>query len=438
MMLPFNVINKAGFGVDLPWVSESNATSHTATAGSADTAGGGHCMTYREALHSVISHLFHIVIFPSWLLRIVPFEYAKLLRIVHMESVAYLKELINQKEDELKSSQKELERKSRVDIMSALVSTKSEHQARIAREGYREGLEDEEALTERAILANVFLMLIAGHETTATILLLTLVELAINVEWQHEVQKDLDQIFGHRPHSLWNLRKDVALLSGGKVGATINEILRLYPPANIIPKGTHADSAQTIKSGPHEFTTPENTAVQILTVSAHHNPKYWPQGAAPSEGKDDLDEFHPQRWMSDARTGHHRDDESEDVQGGGLLCSETSTSLFRPCPGAYIPFSVGQRGCIGRRFAQVELFAVAAVIFKDYSLELDVGDFCDDRVLDQMNLEERKAVYERAKVDARRVTREGMRHHLTMQLKAGKLALRLLKRGEERFLGSYI
>ena len=207
MTLPFHVINKAGFRVDLPWVSKSNTSSYIDGVNSADTISRGHCMTYRQALHSAISHLFHIVIFPSWLLRIAPFKYAKFFT-AYEETIAYLKELMARKEDELQSNQDTFEQKSGFDLMSALVSTKVEQQKRYDNEETFDNAEDVEALTERAILANIFLMLIAGHETTATVLLFTLVELAINVDWQQEVQKDLDRIFSSRLHSSWDLQND--------------------------------------------------------------------------------------------------------------------------------------------------------------------------------------------------------------------------------------
>ena len=383
MTLPFHVINKAGFGVDLPWVSESGTRGSASLATSADTVGKGHRLTYREALHSAISHLFHIVILPTWLLRIAPFRYATFLRIAHEETIAYLRELMVQKEGELRSGEGNAEKYKGFDIMSALVSVKAERQKINAREGHLDSLEDQEALTEKSILANVFLMLIAGHETTATVLLLTLVELAINIEWQHKVQKELDDVFGHHSHHSWNLQDAVVRLSDGRVGATINEILRLYPPANIIPKGTRKGSIQTIGSGSHEFTIPEDTALQFLAVSAHHNPKYWPSASAPLE-KANLSDFRPQRWFSananlplTQRTSKDPGDQVERDLG-----METSTSLFRPHPRIYIPFSTGHRGCIGRRFAQVEIFAVIAVIFKNYSLELDVEDFADDTAVE--------------------------------------------------------
>ncbi len=439
MTLPFHVINKAGFGVDMPWVSKTNTPGHVDAEKTADTIGRGHRMTYRQALHSAISHLFHIVILPKWLLRIAPFQYATFLRTAHEETIVYLKELIAQKEDDLKRDQENLGPKTGFDIMSALVSAKMDRQEKCATEGIVDSAEDKEALTERSILANVFLMLIAGHETTATVLLLTMVELAINIDWQRKVQQDLDHIFGHRSHNLWNLQTDLAPLSDGAVGATINEVLRLYPPANIIPKGTRKGSIQTIRSGSHEFTIPENTALQFLAVSVHHNPKYWPSAPTPS-GKNDLDEFQPQRWFSNVdsnldrktKTDHKNPEGTEKAQDG-VIDPGTTTSLFRPHPGAYIPFSTGHRGCIGRRFAQVEMLAVIALLFKSNSLELDVEDFADDEAIESMTLEQRKAVYEKAKAKTERITQEGIRHHLTMQLKKGKLALRLVRRGEERF-----
>lgn len=117
----------------------------------------------------------------------------------------------------------------------------------------------------------------------------------------------------------------------------------------------------------------------------------------------------------------------------GVLSSDTSTALFRPFLGSYIPFSTGHRRCIGRRFAQVELLAVLAVIPITYSLELDVEDFADDEAVSMMSAEEKEEIWQTAAMRIKRVLRNGMRHHLTMQHKEGKIALRLVKRGEERF-----
>lgn len=48
---------------------------------------------------------------------------------------------------------------------------------------------------------------------------------------------------------------------------------------------------------------------------------------------------------------------------------------------------------LGVDFAQVELLAVIALLFKNNSLELDVEDFADDEAIERMTLEQRKVVY---------------------------------------------
>jgi len=69
MLLPFHVINKAGFGVDLSWPERTKTPSQTGNLTGADEVSHGHLMSYRKALQTTITHLFHILIFPDWLLR---------------------------------------------------------------------------------------------------------------------------------------------------------------------------------------------------------------------------------------------------------------------------------------------------------------------------------------------------------------------------------
>ena len=84
-------------------------------------------------------------------------------------------------------------------------------------------------------------------------------------------------------------------------------------------------------------------------------------------------------------------------------------------------------------FAQVELLAVLAVLLKSYTLEIDVEDFADDEAIKLMSVVQKAEVWTKAAAKSKSVLREGMSHHLTMQHKEGKIALRLVKRGEERF-----
>ena len=92
-----------------------------------------------------------------------------------------------------------------------------------SREREDETLEDKEVFTDKAILANMFIMLIARHETTGTALMIALTNLALNSAWQRRIQADLDEIFGDRPPSFWDLYTDVGKTLDGTLGATIND-----------------------------------------------------------------------------------------------------------------------------------------------------------------------------------------------------------------------
>jgi cytochrome P450 len=86
----------------------------------------------------------------------------------------------------------------------------------------------------------------------------------------------------------------------------------------------------------------------------------------------------------------------EDVRGP--QGSDIASSLFRPPRGAYLPFSEGYRACLSRRFAQVEIIAVLAVLFREYSVELAVDEWASDEEVDKMPVGgvERREVWEKA------------------------------------------
>ena len=101
-----------------------------------------------------------------------------------------------------------------------------------------------------------------------------------------------------------------------------------------------------------------------------------------------------------------------------------------------MPFSDGYRSCIGRRFAQVEILAVLATIFKTWSVELDVSMFLKEGETEE-NLGDarKKEVWAMADERARELMRTGMGTIVTIQLRKGKVPMRFVKRGKERFAG---
>jgi cytochrome P450 len=201
----------------------------------------------------------------------------------------------------------------------------------------------------------------------------------------------------------------------------INTALRLFPPANIIPKRT-ASTFQVLKYKDRTIEIPGDTAVNILTASTHLNPNYWPQITSSFQTKSDLDEFRPERWFTETLEGFHKIDSGIDLGDGE---SFTGRRFFTPIKGSFIPFSIGQRECVGKRFAQVEMLVVLAVIFRDWRVELvtDENFSCESDGL-------RRLAWEMARDAAKNHLRNGMEHYMTMQLGKDLVRLKLVKRDE--------
>ena len=221
------------------------------------------------------------------------------------------------------------------------------------------------------------------------------------------------------------------------LGATINETLRLMPPIVDIPKIVRAAPEPLTFDG-KTYSVPASTMIHISAAGVHRNPRYWPHSPSKlTNNKNDLDDWVPERWFSSTKPAEKTtstDSGSED--GENTASFDTSDGLFVPPKGVFVPFSEGARACPGRRFAQVEITAVLAVIFKSYSLELDVSEWASEEQIEKMSNEERLAVYQLARTKARDLI-SASRSEIFLQMK-GNYPVRFVKRGEEKFMGCYI
>ncbi len=304
-----------------------------------------------------------------------------------------------------------------------------------------------QSLMDEEILGNAFVFILAGHETTANSLHFCLVLLALNIRSQRHLQADIDELGQGRPVSQWNYDDVVPKLFGNMAGAVMNEELRLVAPVVGVPKCTSKNSPQPLNVDGKKCTVPGNTYIALMTPAVHRNPKQWPAGspsdpenpAHPMSNTDnDLEEFKPERWLldSEAKIAASMPDHDKDTEATNLgvnTAADTSAALYRPPKGAYIPFSEGYRSCIGRRFAQVEILAVLALIFSQYSVELAVDQFASDEEVERMSDPEKRKVWQKAKAEVERQMRDDMASVITLQLRKGAIGLRFVKRGKERF-----
>lgn len=81
----------------------------------------------------------------------------------------------------------------------------------------------------------------------------------------------------------------------------------------------------------------------------------------------------------------------------------------------------------------MEILAVLAVIFKTYSVELDVGAYMSDEEVATATEEQKREAWNKASAHARHLLLTDMMTIITIQMRKHKVPLRFVKRGHERF-----
>ncbi|KAL2118449.1 hypothetical protein VTJ04DRAFT_8109 [Mycothermus thermophilus] len=432
MRWALNIIGYVGFGLRLLWPGQTmpdDVDPKLAKYGSLEPP-AGHTLSFVDSVELVLKHIVAILLFPTALLGLLPFKFAKEGYHAKVNFLKYMDEFLHDKMEEAKRGG---EPKEGMDIMGQLVQSRhNDKSGTEAASGFR--------LSDAEIIGNAFIMIVAGHETTANTLHFALIELATNPASQRRLQRDIDSLFGTSDPSTWDYDRSIGPLLASHVGACINETLRLLPPVVTIPKVVNHDTDQTATVDGRTHVMPAGMKCTIITVCTQRNPRWWPTGPSERTGQDnDLDEFLPERWYrtrGDSSNGEKDGNDGGAVEDyGGFQGSDVSAALYRPVRGSYVPFSDGPRSCLGRRIAMVELAAALAAIFQKYSIELAVEEWASDEQVEAMTPEQRREVYVKAQEKSRATIAKADYSALTLKLHNGLyVPVRLVKRGHERFV----
>ncbi|RWA08824.1 hypothetical protein EKO27_g6284 [Xylaria grammica] len=428
MSLALNIISYAGFGLRLVWPGQplpaGSDSSKIARYASFDPP-EGHTLTFSESIGGILHHLLPLLLTPKFVLDNLPYQVFKEAKEARENYNLYMQEFLQQKIQDVRRGDRDIG----MDLMGSLVATSYQDKEAGSKAGIQ--LDDSE------IIGNAFIMFLAGHETTANVMHFTMLELANNPAAQRHLQQDVDTILGRDTDpATWNYEEKVGAMQASMLGAVMNETLRVMPPVVEVPKKTAKEQTITIDGVRH--TLPANTYLGLCVTGCQRNPRYWP--ARPSKitsAPHDLDDWVPERWFRASISEDEKSDVPETEEFGGYAGPDTSASMFRPVRGSYIPFSDGPRSCLGRRLAIVEVLAALAVIFQKYSIENAVDDWASDEEVARMDQGQKDTLYKKAVQRSRDVI-DSCEARVTLKLHNGqRVPLRLVRRGEERFVDKY-
>ena len=183
-------------------------------------------------------------------------------------------------------------------------------------------------------ISQIKVFILAGHDTTSATLCYVFYLLAKHPKYLTRIRAEHEKVFGPEtahisaaitanPYHLNSLPFTIAV---------IKETLRLFPPASTTRNGIPGFSLAA-EDG-LQYPT-EGFTCWSLHQAQHRDPLYWPQP----------DVFLPERWLV-----------------------PPSDPLY-PTKGAWRPFEVGPRNCIGQELVMAEIKVVLAMTVREFDIQ---------------------------------------------------------------------
>uniref|UniRef100_A0A0E0BDD1 Cytochrome P450 n=1 Tax=Oryza glumipatula TaxID=40148 RepID=A0A0E0BDD1_9ORYZ len=187
-------------------------------------------------------------------------------------------------------------------------------------------LASREEVTSVQLRDDLLSMLVAGHETTGSVLTWTIYLLSKDPAALRRAQAEVDRVLQGRLPRYEDLKELKYLMR------CINESMRLYPHPPVLIRRAIVDDVL-----PGNYKIKAGQDIMISVYNIHRSPEVW----------DRADDFIPERF---------------DLEGP--VPNETNTEY------RFIPFSGGPRKCVGDQFALLEAIVALAVVLQKMDIEL--------------------------------------------------------------------
>ena len=191
------------------------------------------------------------------------------------------------------------------------------------------------------MLDEAITLLFAGQDTSAATLSWTLHLLSLDPARQKKLTDEVRSVLRNNLH---NSERDFVskslIAQMPYLDAVIKESMRLYPVAPFVVRKLTTNITiprENSKASAKDTIIPSSTFACIWIYALHRNPKLWHSP----------EDFKPERWIDPQLRA--KDPGQEE-------------------PGAYIPFAMGPRNCLGRPLAQIILRVLLARILYRYTV----------------------------------------------------------------------
>ncbi|CAI0469313.1 unnamed protein product [Linum tenue] len=169
-------------------------------------------------------------------------------------------------------------------------------------------------------------MLVAGHETTGSVLTWTLYLLSKDSSSLMKAQQEVDKVLEGRPPTYEDVKNLKFLM------LCILESMRLYPHPPVLLRRAEVPDVL-----PGDYKVNPGQDIMISVYNIHHSSKVW----------DRAEEFIPERFGTE-----------------GPLPNESNTDY------RFIPFSGGPRKCVGDQFALLEAIVALTIFLQNMDFKL--------------------------------------------------------------------
>ncbi|XP_050429934.1 cytochrome P450 4V2-like [Adelges cooleyi] len=230
----------------------------------------------------------------------------KSLKVLHSYTEKIIQEkriILNKKDDEKEVKENSTKTSKNTSFLELLIKMSNEYP---------------DQMTDEDIKEEVDTFLFEGHDTSSIAVTAILLLLGIHQDIQEEVRDELHSIFGDsdRDVTMEDLNKMTYL------EIVIKEGLRIYPSVPTITRRLTEVLHLT------NYSIPPNTIISIMPYVVHRDDELYP----------DPEAFKPKRFL---------DEENK------------TKFLF-----GYLPFSAGQRNCIGQKFAMQQIKIIISTIIR--------------------------------------------------------------------------